>query len=621
LTELAPFWQVLQIIAVVNSPSRGPKKLPNGLWQHNYGVTAAVRLANWQVELLCWRERWDSGLNPIEHLRRALAILQPESIWHPWRARRFDSLCNDAMASKIGTTTIRNISWVGPGAGGKTNDAGVFAFYFWLLDPANTSIALTSTSKQKMRQRVWPLIQECWRAAKVAMMDLGDCEPHMLNSTMELQAIKGDSKHAIFGQAVEQGEIGPAVERLKGVHCSRIMLVIDEAPGTPEAIFQTIPNMAKGCQELIVLTIGNGPMTHFDCFSRCCRPVGGWKSIGVESDQWETASVPEFQLPRGTCLHFDGAKSPNVEAGRTLYPFLYSWEDWQRSMRDPLIQRTAGFYSQDRGFWPPEGFLRTVLTEEMIELGNARGEVTFAGPTTSIGSIDTGFGGDACVLRFGRLGHVASGKLAVQIDERFVVPILVDAVDENGKRLPAEYQIANFVKPLCDARKVKPHCFGVEATGTGRGAAAVLLQQFGEIVWVESGGKPSDMPASEEDNRPSHQVYDRRVTELWFSVAAFVKGSQLGGLTEDDCTQFCARQYDYVSKKYILEKKEDLKPRLGRSPDDADSVAVMIEVARQMGMHTRGPRGDRMLGQFDGVITLNQEVIREANLYQPEQAP
>lgn len=577
-----------------------------------------AKLADWEVELIAWRDRFDSGLHPVEHLRRALAILQPESVWNPWRQRMFESLCDDTMADHIGKTTIRNLSWVGPGAAGKTNNAGVFAFHYWLADPENTSIALTSTSKQKMRQRVWPLIQECWRNAKVAMEALGHCDPHMLNSTMELQAVKGDSKHAIFGQAVEQGEIGPAVERLKGVHCPRIMLVIDEAPGTPEAIFQTIPNMAKGCQELIVVSIGNGPLTHFDCFSRVCKPVQGWKSVGVESEQWDTASVPEFQLPRGVCLHFDGKKSPNVLAGRTIYPFLYSWEDWQRASRDPMIQRTAGFFSQDRGFWPPEGFLRTVLTEELIEQGGARGQIVFQGPTTPIGSIDTGFGGDACVLRFGRMGRLGNGKFAVQIDERIVIPILVDATDESGKKLPAEYQIAAFVKSEAEQRKVKPHCFGVEATGTGRGAAAVLMQEWGEIVWVESGGKPSEMPASEEDARPSNQVYDRRITELWFSVQAFVKGAQLGGLTEDDCTQFCARQYDFVSKKYILEKKEDLKPRLGRSPDDADSVAVMVEVARQLGMSTRGPRGDRMLSMWDREIQIQQKLYDPASLYQAE---
>lgn len=596
-----------------------PKKLPGGKFLHRYNMIADRRLPDWEVELYAWRERFDSGLAPVEHLRRCIAILQPESIWNPWRKQMFESLCDDSIADTIGGTTIRNVTWVGPGAAGKTASAGVFAFYYWLADPMNTSVALTTTSNKKLRQRVWPIIQECWRNAKRAMEEDGRCEPNMLNSTLELQATKGDSRNSIFGQAVDEGEVSAAVERLKGVHRPRIMLVIDEAPGTPEAIFQAIPNMSKGCQELIIVSIGNGPTTHYDCFSRCCRPVNGWKSVGVDTGQWETASVPEFQLPRGMCLHFDGAKSPNVEAGRTIYPFLYSWEDWQRTLRDPLFQRSPVFYQQDRGFWPPEGCLCTVLSDELIEHGNARGQLVFEGPTTPIGSVDTGFGGDACVLRWGRMGRLGDGKLGVQIDERIIIPILVDAVDDKGRKLPAEYQIANFIRPEAEKRKVKPHNFGVEATGTGRGAAAVLTQEWGEIIAVESGGKPSDMPASEEDERPSSQVYDRRITELWFSVQAFVKGSQLGGLTEDDCMQFCARTYVYVSKKYSLEKKEDLKPRLGRSPDDADSVAVLVEVARRNGMHTRGPRGDRMLSMWDREIEIQQQIYLPENTYQEEQ--
>ncbi len=596
-----------------------PVKVSNG-WKHKYGLVASEPLDDWHLELLCWRDRFKSGVEPFEHLKRCVAILQPEEVWNPWRERRFRSLTDERFVDRIGKTTIRNLPWVGPGSAGKTWDSGLAAYYFWLADPDNTTVALTTTSKDKMRQRVWPAIQNCYSQTKEAIAQANICEPNMLNSTLQLQANYGDSKHAIFGQAVMMGELADAVEKLKGVHMQRIMLVIDEAPGTPEAIFRTIPNMQKGCREFIVIFTGNGPMTHFDCFSRICKPVNGWKSITADAEEWKTAGNPEFQLPPGICLHFDGTKSPNVVAGKTIYPFLYTWEDWQRSIRDPLRQRTAEFYSQDRGFWPPEGFLRTVLTEELIEQGNARGTIEFAGATTPIGAVDPGFGGDACKLRFGRMGKKADGKQAVQVDESITIPILVDLVDKDGKKIPAEYQIWNFIQPHVERLKIKPHCFGVESTGTGRGVAAVMTQEWGEVVCVESGGKPTDMPASEEDDRPSHQVYDRKITELWFSVQAFVKGKQIGGLTEEDCEQFCARLYDYVSKKYILEKKEDLKPRLGRSPDDADSLSALIFVARMLGMNTRGPRGDRMLSMWDKEIQIQNRVYLEEHLYQPEEA-
>lgn len=597
-----------------------PVKVARG-WKHKYGFLATEPLDDWHLELFCWRERFNSGLEPVEHLRRCIALLLPDEIWNPWRERRFRSLTDERYADRIGKSVIRNLPWVGPGSAGKTWDSGILAFFFWLADPLNTAVALTTTSKPKMRQRVWPAVQECYERTKDAIRDANICEPNMLNSTLQLQANYGDAKHAIFGQAVEQGELATAVEKLKGLHAPRIMLVIDEAPGTPEAIFRTIPNMQKGAREVVVIFTGNGPLTHYDCFSRVCKPVNGWKSITADAEEWRTAAIPEFQLPQGWCIHFDGKTSPNVVAGQTIYPFLYTWEDWQRSIRDPLRQGTAEFYSQDRGFWPPEGFLRTVLTEELIEQGNARGTIEFAGGTTTpIGSVDPGFGGDKCVLRLGRMGRKADNKLAVQIDETHYIPILVDLVDESGKKIPAEYQIWNFIRPHAERLKIKPHCFGVESTGTGRGVAAVMTQEWGEILAVESGGKPTDMPASEEDARPSHQVYDRKITELWFSVQAFVKGKHIGGLTEADCEQFCARLYDFISKKYILEKKEDLKPRLGRSPDDADSCAVLIHVARTLGMATRGPRGDRMMSMWDSEIQLQQRVYAEDALYQPEEA-
>lgn len=597
-----------------------PVKVPGG-YRYKYGNVLKSLVPEWWMELLCWHQRFPSGLDPLEHLKRAQAILHPGSVWHEWRERRFRSLTDPDYLVRFGATTIRNIAWVGSAASGKTNDAGDFAFDWWIADPERSTVILTSTSKDKIKQRVWPIIQSRWIELKMAMDEAQISGPNMLNSTMMLQAKKGDSKHSIFAQAVERGEVAQAAIRLAGVHCPRIMLVIDEAPGTPQAIFETIANMQKGCDELIVLTSGNGPCTKLDCFSKICRPVQGWNAIHREMEEWKTTGVSEFQLPKGHCLHFSGNTSPNVKAGKTLYPFLYTFENWQRVQADPEYQRTPKCYEQDYGFWTPEGMLLTVLSEEMIERGNARGQVPFDGATIPIGSVDPAFGGDECKLRFGLMGKLHDGRKAVQITESVVVPIQVDMLDKDGKKVPAEYQIAWYVRPRAEQRGVKPHYFGVEATGTGRGVAAVLTQEWGEVIVVESGGKPSDMPASEEDPRPSKEVYDRRITELWFSVQAFVRGKQLGGLSEDDVFQFCARQYVYASKKYSIETKDDLKLRIGRSCDDADSVAVLIEVARRYGMQTIGPRAERMMSMWDREIKLQTAIYQEEGLYQPETAP
>lgn len=599
-----------------------PKLTARG-YLHKYGVLAPHALEPWRLELLCWQRRHPTGISPYQHLRRAAEILVPDSRWHPWREERFQSLCDDEDAFKLGDVTIRNQAWVGPGSAGKTCDAAFFGYLFWLAAPDISYVILTSTSKAKIRQRAWSVIQECHLATS-SILEEGDSCGHMLNSTLELQAERGDSKHSIFAQAIESGEVNKAVQNLLGVHAPRICIIIDEAPGTPDAIYHTVANMLKGAQEVVIISIGNGPQTKLDCFSRVCTPANGWESVSVDSERWRTAAVADFQFPPGVCLHFDGTKSPNVLAGRTIYPFLYTYEDWLRVRDNPDAQRTVSFWSQDRGFWPPEGFVNTVLTAEQIERGGARGILAFDGKTTPIGALDSGFGGDKCIARFGRMGRLKGGKLGVQVDECLEIPIMVNERDEAGKPVPAEYQIVNRIIPLAAARGVHPSHFGVECSGTGRGVAAILIQEWGEVIAVESGGAASDLPASEEDERPARSVYDRRVTELWFSVQAFVRGQQLGGLTAEDVRQFCTRTYTYASKKYSIEKKEDpkskadLKQRLGCSPDEADALAVLIEVARQRGMTTRGPRADRIARRFESELEAHSALFAPDSLYQPE---
>ena len=589
-------------------------KLVDGRYRHKYGVALRGPALPWQLELLCWSQRLPTGMGEFYHLRRAIELMLPESSWHAWREQRFQSLCDEDDAYHMGNITIRNHSWAGCAASGKTFDAAVFGFFFWLAAPDISYTVLTSTSATKIKQRAWPVIQECYIAAKTLMEEQNLIAPHMLNSSMMLQAMKGDDKHAIFAQAIRPGEVAKAVENLRGVHAPRICCIIDEATGAPEAVYRTIPNMLKGCQEFVLINSANGPMTHLDCFSKLCVPVQGWTAISAQTPRWNTKPVADYQLPGGVCHHFSGADSPNVKAAKTVFPYLYTYENWLRAEENPDIQRTVEFFSQDLGFWPPEGFLNTVLTEELIERGNARGNVEITSQTDAIAGLDPGFGGDKCVLRFGQMGRNRSGKLCVQLTESITILILVDLI-EDGKKLPAEYQISRRVIEECSKRGVKPEFLGVECSGTGRGVAAVLIQEFGEIVSVESGGAPSDLQASEEDERAATEVYDRRITEIWFSVQAFVRASHLGGLNEEEVQQFCARTYTKPTRKYVLEKKEDLKLRLTRSPDDADACAVLIDVARQRGMHTRGKRADVVADYWKRLRNSQTELLDPGSMY------
>lgn len=555
------------------------KKLYNALWP--------VDLQDWEIELACFRDgrsKERGGLGRLGHLKKVARAYFPTIEWNPWLEDQLESLCNDSYAHRHGNSTVRCINWTGCGAAGKTHSAGFFAVLWWLASPQNSSVTLTSTSKTAIGQRVWPVVQKLVAEAVDPATDGPFSIGHLVDSMKVLQAKKGDAKHAIHALAVEKGELQKAVNSIKGRHTERMMLVIDEANTTPPAVFEAIPNMLKGCREFVLLVIGNA-VSRYDNHGRCCEPAAGWENVDVNTGRWPTVGVREWGVEPGICCHYDGEKSPNVVAQKTLYPYIYTWENYKRRKAD---NSSIQYWSQDKGFWPPEGTLSTVLSEVMVEKYDGKGKFTFLTRRTPLAFLDTAFGGDACVAVFGTMGDVEGGKLGIQIDDKLEITPTVESPDE------IDYQVARRFIDECKRRGVEPRHAGMDATGTGRGAYAIAATEWGsDLQRVEFGGAPSDLPASAEDPRPSKEVYDRKVTELWYSVREFLLARQLKGLYKDAIIQFCTRQFTLWAKKIKLDTKEDCKEKLGRSPDDADAIAGLVEVARRNGARPQSGIGKR----------------------------
>jgi len=512
------------------------------------------------------------GISKYDHFKNyakdALRNLQ----WNPWLERQFKSLCSDEMIYRKGDVTIRSVNWTGSGSGGKTFAAGLYAVLWFGVAPRFSQVTLVSSTSKMLKRRIWPTIQKIYSQIAKTQYAFG----HLIESQTMIQAEKGDSKHAIAGVAVEGGELAAAIENLKGLHSPRILVIVDEAPGTQEAIMETIPNMRTGCQDLTILTIGNA-ISHLDIHGRCCEPRDGWTSITVDSDTWPTKGVPEWQLPPGRCEHFDGFKSPNVLAGKTIYPYLYTLEDFQAAREAAHERQTIQIWSQARGFWTPSGVLKTIFDETMVERYDGKGRFIWQTFSKKIASLDPAFGGDSCILQFGEYGDLPNGRFGVQLREHIAIQ-----ADPTSKEI-IDYQIAHRVMTECDRRGIRPEDFAMDKTGTGRGVYAILRTEFGEVLGVEFGGSPSDKPASSADPRPSSEVYEKRVTELWYSCQEFLLSEMLKGLYPEAIIEFCSREYTIKKPKICLDTKEECKKKIGRSPDHADAISVLVELARTLG--------------------------------------
>lgn len=585
-----------------------------------YGVEFDPRAGLFDVEQWCLANHWPSergGLGTYGHLKNLSKLLWPDMVWHEWAETQLKSLCDDQASDIVGDRIIRNVSWAGCATSGKTFQAGHFAMLFFLADPSNTICIMCSTTAKMVRKRVWPVIQQLYHGHKYeengVILPLG----YMIDSRSSLRPKQKDDKHGIHCIAVAEGETQKAVADIQGWHAPRILIVIDEATDTPEAIYATIPNLRKGCQELIVLTLGNS-LSHLDPHGRVSEPKVGWSKITRFSKSWETKAIKEWQLPKGMCYHFPGRESPNVKAKRTLYPFLYTWEDHQNALQQKG-EENLGYWKYDEGFWPPDGVVRTIFSETMVEMYDGRGKLIFLNQALPIASLDPGFGGDNCVLKFGLMGDVTARaivgasnipRFGVQITET----IHINPIPNSEETF--DLQIARRVMMECKKRGIPPNRFGLDTTGPGRSVHSHLCEIWShDVIAVNFGGSASDMPSSMADPRPSNQVYDRRVTELWFMAAEFLKSSQLKGLTKDEIIQFCTREYDLIGGgKMKIKPKEDVREKLGHSPDDADAVVILLEVARKNGAVPERGSSDRgsddwlaMARRFDTVYSNGPE--------------
>jgi hypothetical protein len=118
---------------------------------------------------------------------------------------------------------------------------------------------------------------------------------------------------------------------------------------------------------------------------------------------------------------------------------------------------------------------------------------------------------------------------------------------------------------------------------------------FGSIcpVPVDSGAMPTTRPVrfdlfvEEKDGRKRlkrcDEHYIKFITEMWFSVRECTDSEQLRNLDAETLREGCSRKFTKKSDKLEVETKEDMKARLGKSPDFFDNLVIGLEGARRLG--------------------------------------
>lgn len=502
--------------------------------------------------------------------------------WHAWNKKRLSRFSDHSWCT-----------WAGPGGSGKSSDAALFAMQWWLEAPHESAVIVCSTTKELLRKRVWAQLahfHERLYARFGALARKNSIFGELIDSETKIRWRKGDDKNCIFGMAVGDGPVEEAINNLIGIHTTRVFLILDEMQGvrTPIVSTKVLGNIAKNPVAKF-LGMGN-PESLNDPLGIHSEPLSGWGSITLgETEQWETRGGP-FK-GNGICLAFDGRKSPadaSPEEHRRL-PWLINRE-WVKEHLDSVNgnDKDPGFLSQAVGIWPMAGLDSTVLDEATILKFHCKEKAVWTSRPTPCAGFDPSFEGrDQAILQFGKRGVTEiDGQSRWMLDASESVRITVNADSEE----PVHYQIVRSVRDECQNRKIPPHELALDSTGEGGGLLAIFQREWGQVIGVEFGGRATDMPVSESNPKPGYEEYDRRASELNMAVRTFAINDSLRGLSNEVCQQACARKTEYKSKRYRVETKPDFKKRMGRSPDNLDALAVLIDLCRQKGMSPSRPK-------------------------------
>jgi hypothetical protein len=304
-----------------------------------------------------------------------------------------------------------------------------------------------------------------------------------------------------------------------------VLVILDEACGVPEALWTgaEVITTTPGCR---ILAIGNPdvPGTPFErTFS---------------SPAWKAIKVSAFDTP-----NFTGEDVPDNIASQLI---SVEWQqeklaDWGAD--NPLYQAKilAEF---------PKDAKDAVVRGSDAQRCRIPGDLVY-GPGQLLPvelGVDVGGGGDDTVIRE-RRGPVAGREWVLSTDRpELIAPAVIEAIEKTG------------------ATRCK-----VDAIGVGAGLVGELRNRADTRGCAIIGVKAS--------NSPSRSEFANTRAEYWWMARTLSETGawDLSEMENADNTvaQLCNPRYSLnLAGKILIEKKEDIKERLGRSPDNAEALIL-----------------------------------------------
>lgn len=468
-------------------------------------------------------------------------LLNPEYQNHHW-----DGTVNPFV--KVLNALVNN-NWVGVESGTGTGKTMIGAcIVLWFLECFENSLVVTTAPKRDQ------LALHIWR--EINRLQYRFNKGELLSLKLKMKEESEDWLAVGFVAGVKANE--DSSTKAQGFHAEHMLIIFEETPGIPQPIITAFENTSIGPHNLI-LAFGN-PDHQLDNLHKFC------------------------QLDRVEQIRISGLDHPNVVLKNSSFIPGAQSEEGIKGMKNRYGDEMHPLYlSRARGISPAQASDSLIkiewcsnATKRFLEYCDITGKID----ESKIEGLRM-LGVDVANSESGDKAAIAEGIGIVLLEvEDFPCP------DSN--------QLGHKVYRRMKDKKIGDNSIGVDGVGVGAGTVNTL-KEYGissRNVNIQGAAEPIDMNQEEEFNNLRSQMYWTMRDDLRNGIIALPEDQEL-------IADLVTPKWFVRNGKIVVESKEDIKKRLGRSPNKGDAAVYWNWVRNQGGFEltitTRATRRSKEL--------------------------
>lgn len=439
----------------------------------------------------------------------------------------------DALSaiSKPETERLAMKACKGPG---KTAVLAWIILWFLVTRPYS-KVACTSITGDNLSTNLWPELAK-WIARSPFLQ-------HVLEWTKTRIVVKEAPEQwfAVARAWSQSADPQQQAEALAGIHADHVLFVLDESGGMPQALMTTAEAVLASGKETKIVQAGNPTSIDGPLYRACVMDAALWKVVTITGD-------PD-----------DPNRSPRIKI------------EWARQQIQQYGRDNPWVKINVLGEFPPSS-INALLGPSDVEAAMLRRlpEAAYSWAQVRIGVDVARYGDDRTVI-FPRQGALAMQPFVMR--------------HNHGSAVSAD--IATTVMRIAAALNTRE--IVMDATGGWAAGARDLL--------VVAGYHPIEVqfhaPCQVVDGKPPK--YKNRRAEMHFLMSEWVKGGGCLPNVPELMGELTTPTYTVREDgKFQIEAKEQVKERLGRSPDLADALALTFAIPEGI-----RPEAKRNVRDFD----------------------